>query len=423
MKDTLVYVSYYFPPYNTIASDRSIKFINILKERYSKIIILTLDDFFINTKKKGKNIDSYFDSIENIEVIKIKLSSFGYEDSSNANIFQKIISGILTRIVWSNGFFWQKKLVNKINEIINSENVNLIFVSGPPFLTFFSIYKVATRSSIPYILDYRDLWTMNPRSSAFKLTRNAIKKLIEKISINNASHVLTVSERCKLTLQKEFLIDNTKIDVQLNLPDLNYRNYFLKNYLPKENGNEKVKLVLTGSVYETCTFWPVLRALKQLADENLNKLEFHYFGATDKLVEEEFKNYNFSSLLINHGFVSKYESLKALEDADILISLVDDGKRIYDESIAGVMTTKVFDYFYSRKVILNIGPSEGDLNKFSHKIQYKSFYNFEAKQIDLITAFLNEFVCNPQKFKQLDYNIYQIPLFEEKFINIQNIFN
>jgi hypothetical protein len=91
------------------------------------------------------------------------------------------------------------------------------------------------------------------------------------------------------------------------LPDLNYRNYFLQNYFPKESNNDKIKFVLTGSVYKTCTFWPILQALKQLTDKNLNKLEFHYFGATDKLVEEEFKDYNFSSLLINHGFVSKYE--------------------------------------------------------------------------------------------------------------------
>jgi hypothetical protein len=95
----------------------------------------------------------------------------------------------------------------------------------------------------------------------------------------------------------------------------------------------------------------------------------------------------------------------------------------YDDSIAGVMTTKVFDYFYSRKVILNIGPIEGDLNIFSQKIQYKSFYNFEANQINAITSFLNELVSNPEKFKQSDYNILQIPLFEEKFNKIQNLFN
>lgn len=423
MKGTLVYISYYFPPYNTIASERSIKFINILKERYDKIIVLTLDDFFINNNKKGKNIDEYFKSIENIEVIKIKLSSFGYEDPDRSNLFQKIFSGFLTRLFWSNGFFWQFFLIKQLKDIVNSENVKLIFVSGPPFLSFYSVYKVANARSIPYILDYRDLWTMNPRSSAFKFTRNTIKKSIEKISIKNATHVLTVSDGCKLTLQNDFLINNTKIDIQLNLPDLNYRNFFLQNYSPKGGSNEKVKFVLTGSVYETCTFWPILKALKLLSSENINKIEFHYFGATDKLVNEEFNTYDFSNLLINHGFVSKLESLKALEDADILVSLVDDGRRDYDQSIAGVMTTKVFDYFYSRKVILNIGPGEGDLNKFSHKIQYKSFYNFEANQINKIANFLNEFIGNPQKFKELDYNIFQIPLFDENFNKIQNIFN
>jgi hypothetical protein len=118
MQGTLVYISYYFPPYNSIAAERSIKFINILKQKYYKIIVLTLDDLYINSNKKGKNIEEYFESVENIEVIKIKLTSFGYEDSSNSNIFQKIISGILTRVGWSNGFFWQKLLVKKINEII-----------------------------------------------------------------------------------------------------------------------------------------------------------------------------------------------------------------------------------------------------------------------------------------------------------------
>lgn len=423
MKDTLVYISYYFPPYNTIASERSIKFLNLLKEKYNKIIILTLDDRYIEKNKLGNNYKDIFGNCDKIQLIKVKLTKLGYENSASSNFFQKLISGFITRVVWSNGFFWQSSLEKHLNEILNTEKVNKIFVTGPPFITFYSVYKVASKKAIPYILDYRDLWSMNPRSSSFRFTKFFIRNAIEKKTIHNASNIITVSEGCKKSLENEFSIDKNKIYVQINLPDLNYRENFLKNFVHKIKQNEKLKFVLIGSVYDSCTFWPILEAIKKIPVDVLKKIEFHYFGATEIIVQKEFKKYNFSELLSNHGFVSKIASFKALEDADLLISLVDDGKRNFDDRIAGIMTTKVFDYFFSSKTILNIGPSAGDLNSFSNSIHYKAFYNFESHQLDLLSTFIEKFIENPKDFQNLQYNIFQIPLFEDKFEQIQHIFN
>ena len=423
MKDTLVYISYYFPPYNTIASERSIKFINVLKKKYNKIIILTLDDSYIEKNKLGKNYIDFFGGCNKIELINVKLTKLGYEDSASSNFFQKLISGFITRVIWSNGFFWQSNLKKHLIKILSTEKVNKIFVTGPPFITFYSVYKVASKRSIPYILDYRDLWSMNPRSSSFRFTKNILRKTIEKATIYNASNIITVSEGCKKALEHEFPIDKNKIHVQMNLPDLIYRETFLNNYTHKTKQSKNIKFILIGSVYDSCTFWPILKAIQKFPPDILNKIEFHYYGATGKIIQKEFESYNFSRLLINHGFVTKIDSFKALEDADLLISLVDDGKRKFDDRIAGIMTTKVFDYFFSNKTILNIGPNAGDLNLFSKSIHYKSFYNFESYQQDLIYNFIKLFIENPKNFQNQNYNIFQIPLFEDNFEKIQHIFN
>ena len=74
----------------------------------------------------------------------------------------------------------------------------------------------------------------------------------------------------------------------MNLPDLIYRENFLNNYTHKTKQSKNIKFILIGSVYDSCTFWPILKAIQKFPPDILNKIEFHYYGATGKIIQKEF---------------------------------------------------------------------------------------------------------------------------------------
>jgi hypothetical protein len=146
---------------------------------------------------------------------------------------------------------------------------------------------------------------------------------------------------------------------------------------------------------------------------------FHYYGSSSLLVTKEFEKYNMLNFLTDHGHVSKEDSIRALGNADILISLVDDGKNGYDDAIAGIMTTKVFDYFLTGKPILSIGPILSNINTFAKEIKYNNYFSFESHETKSILSFL----CLAQlNSKKMHSDNLCLPFFEEEFKKISNIF-
>lgn len=386
-KKHLVLIAYYFPPYNIIAAQRAAKFAMSLADLGFKVTVLTLDDQFIHADKIDYEFCKEVYVCPNINIQKIPLW-MGYESPEKAGIFSRLISGFFSRIFCSNGIFWYPSLEKKLNRILEETQVHKIIATGSPYLSFYLLYKANKKSGVGYILDYRDLWTGNPRAPYFSWARKLVGATLEKKSLKNAQGVLTVSDGCADALNVSSGMGVKKAIVVRNLPDKAYKEYFYKQYIDTSKLQEKVLFVLNGTVYSTCTFSSILSALKNMDKILLNRIEFHYCGTSAKMVQDEFDAAGFSHLLVNHSYVKKAEALELLKKATVLISLIDDGNRKYDASVAGLMTTKVFDYFLTGKPILNIGPTGCNTEAFAKEIGYIKFHSFEGRDIMGIRRFV-----------------------------------
>ena len=136
---------------------------------FKKVNLYTIGINDIPTKKFDNKFYSIVNNIENVNVIRIPINKFGYEDPNNSNLYKKVCSSLITRLICSNGFFWFKNLKKILLKNIKSKS--LIFISGSPFINFYLGYKFNKDLNCPYILDYRDLWTKNPRTNYFYLSR------------------------------------------------------------------------------------------------------------------------------------------------------------------------------------------------------------------------------------------------------------
>lgn len=420
----LVFISYYFPPYNTIASQRAAKIAKQLLLNNQKVTIFTIE----LTDIPAKNLDLDFNkdllSYPNLNIIRVPISKFGYEDSSSVNFLVRIYSGFLTRLFCSNGLFWYKNLKISILDFLKSNQVNYLILTGSPFITFRLGPLLRKKYNVEYVLDYRDLWTQNPRAPYFLFSRYLIKNLVEKKIINSAKAIITVSDGCAESLKG--MIKNTKVQVYVcrNLPSREYLNFFKK--IQNENDNDNnvkntdFRLVIVGTVYTNCTLKPILKALKGLSKNILeNRLLILYYGQSSSLLSKEIDYYGFTKYFKNFGFVSKKDSINAILSANLLVSLVDDGKNNASSSVRGLMTTKIFDYFLSGLPIINIAPIKSDISIFASEISYKNFYSFDANDTSGILLFLENQILK-REINENQFNNAYFPLFNLEFDNVIN---
>lgn len=388
MKDSVILVSYIFPPYNSIAAQRSVKLVGFFLQHFEIVYVLKLAEKDMPEKKIDKQYNNLYSNNPRVKIIDVPLESFGYEDPHKATFIGKLISGFLTRILCSNGYFWLSPLRQNIEQLIEAHKISLLFVTGPPFLPFAVAKKIKEKFNIPYIIDYRDLWTTNPRTPAFGISRKIIGNTLEKKILSNAKVVLTVSNGCAKSLANFSTLKQLPIHVIMNIPDKRYSDLFLQAIsLPIKN-DKLCRLVLTGTVYTNCTFWPIIDIISSMTSSKKNRFIFCYCGPSSAMVKKEFEKYGLAAQLIDRGMLTKDEAIKELNQADVLVSLIDDGKQKFDDTIAGLMTTKIFDYFLSGKKILNIGPKVSDVNIFADDIKYLDYFSFEASNREGIKSFL-----------------------------------
>jgi hypothetical protein len=135
----------------------------------------------------------------------------------------------------------------------------------------------------------------------------------------------------------------------------------------------------------------------------------------------EFLSFGMETLLVDHGRVSKLESIQAILNGDLLLSLIDsDDSSSLNPSRSGVITTKIFDYFLSGLPILNIGSSNLEIIAFAELIGYKkNFHNISAKDLQGLEYFLEKFIHDSKK--ATIENI-KIPDFSDNFISILDDF-
>ena len=389
-----VLVAFHFPPLNVVAAQRGLRLARTLLDRYDRVYVVRQDW----RQLAPSVLDHEFakDVLENPRLVCIDsqplLARRGY--SASPSLIHRLVGGVFTRLLCSPGFDWIPALSRALESLSPSIDFKVVVASGPPFVPFAACVRWAARRHIPLILDYRDLWSRNPISRFPWIARLLVNRFLERPINRAATLATTVSHGCKAMIERDATI--APVRVLLNSPDASYRLFVGNIAAAKARSGGKAgrdrfapfRLVFTGQVYPHCTFAPVIRALLQLPKDILERLEVHYFGGCSAMVRREFDRFGADGFLVDHGMVSKAESIEAILDADLLLSLVHTEEKSSDPSVSGLMTTKIYDYFLSGGPILNIGPFDSEVNRFAGDIGYTPFHSFVASDTTGLCRFL-----------------------------------
>jgi hypothetical protein len=393
-----VLVAQHFLPLNVVSAQRALRMVRTLLGRFERVYVMYGDTAIADPALLDHDYGS--DVLTDPRLVRIAvrpvLTRYGYVPVTSR--VQRLVGGVATRLLCSPGLDWMWPLHRALSDIPQAEEIRLVLATGPPFITFRSATRFAVARRAPLILDYRDLWTSNPHGRYPAVARSLVNQWIERPLNRAAAIVTTVSQGCRT-----WLVDNggnARVRVLYNSPDPAYLDQY-RNVVADwrqrrvevaDRARQRFRIVFTGHVHPTCTFVPVLKALTALPAAIRDRLEVHYYGDSSIVARTEFQQIDLSNLLTDHGAVSKDESLRAMLDADLLLSLIHTDRVSSDPAVTGHMSTKIYDYFLSGVPILNIGPVNAEVNQLAAEIGYRAFDSLPADDTAAIGRTIEQLV-------------------------------
>jgi hypothetical protein len=401
-----VLVAQHFLPLNIVSAQRALRMARALLNRYGLVYVICgdyrrYDPAFLDLEY-GKEV------LQDPRLVRLHtrpwLTRYGYGARSSS--VQRVLGGAATRVLCGPGVDWIPPLRRSLRRVPGAARVGVVLATGPPFITFPVVAGWAARRPAPVILDYRDLWTMNPQARYPAIARAAVNRLIER-RVNRAATLLTtVSEGCKAMIG--VYSPGVPIRVLYNSPDRAYLEHYrgivderrpgastagMAGPDSQGSGPAGLRMVFTGQVYPGCTFVPLLRAMAALPPACSRQISVHYYGDSSALVRAEFQQFGLADRLIDYGRVSKDDSVRAILGAGVLLSLIHTDHDSTSPAVTGLMTTKLYDYLLSSRPILNIGPVNAEAATFAARAGSREFHSFTADDREGLTRFLERAVA------------------------------
>jgi len=351
----ILIVSTFFPPKNSIASLRPYSWAKWWSKAGHDVTVLTT---LKKTSESDLNLDcSFFRviSTKQKETISSKISSAKSSSFSFKKMILSLLKNLFSDYLASKGCFvscrfpdwhdsWAKKSVSNVID----EKWDLVISTGWPY----SVHRVGyalkkNNPSVKWIVDWRDLWTMNHLYEGFFLFR-WYEKLLEKKFHRNADMITTVSEPLAETLRA---MTSTPVVTITNGFD---EDDFIDIVRKPRKLNKKFTIVYSGTIFKGFRDpAPLFKAVKNLISKNIiskNDLRIIFAGTKNTDMTDTAKEYGISDYFFYAGFLPREEILKMQYDADALLFL-----EYNDPNVKGVLTGKLFEYLYLAREIWAVG--------------------------------------------------------------------
>jgi len=310
MKNVLI-ITYYFNNKESIGSIRMRGIAKYIPEfGWTPTILTPQVDRTSETEFRYNVIETNYDDITTIWK---KRLGFKTQDSVKSQLGIPIYKNKKSMIdyvlkVWEEIFAypdpkigWYKYAVDAGEKLLNKGKYNAILSSSSPATCHLVARKLKNTFGIPWVADFRDLWTQNHYSEHFML-RKVLEKRLETATISVADVLTTVSEPLAITL-REFH-QNKQVETILNGFDPEQKN-------PGTETSKKFTIVYTGVLYQGKRdpepLFQVISELINIGKISSSDIEIIFYGTEDDWLFNDIKKYKLENIIKVCGPISREE--------------------------------------------------------------------------------------------------------------------
>jgi glycosyltransferase involved in cell wall biosynthesis len=294
----------------------------------------------------------------------------------------------------SNTFFipdnkrgWSKQAIKTAREVIATQHIDMLFVSGPPFSAMMAGAQLSAETGIPLVLDYRDLWLGNQFHRYPTPWHRKKHKKLEHQTLAHAAKVTVTNRKIKerlintyphlefgdvIILPHGFDQEDLQAAQQIDLP-----------FLPNPSDGSTFKITYSGIFYDRITPVPFLKAIKRLRKKRPDmRLELHFAGLLRDEYRKKIHRWKLDGMVVDHGYLPHRETVALLQRSDALWMMVGNLR-----NAETVSSAKLYEYFGTEKPILACLP-DGALRKDAER--YGAAWITEPTDVDAIASAISD---------------------------------
>jgi glycosyltransferase involved in cell wall biosynthesis len=247
---------------------------------------------------------------------------------------------------------WVPFAVRKAVRVVNSEKIDTVILSAPPYSTL--KIGIALRQRFPQlkiITDFRDEWLEyylvqidDPIPRKVQLAKE-----LECEAVRASSYVTTVTREWMQRLRRRYPDEPTGKFIYT--PN-GYEPEAFHDFKPRSRADGKMLVTYFGSVHMNRVYSPknYLDAIETLPAEVRDRIETRFIGRVRPDAQACLRQTK--AIVRQLGFMPMAKGLRYLEETDFLLLIASD-----PTSHAG----KLFDYFATAKPILALTPPNGEI--------------------------------------------------------------
>ena len=326
-------VAYLFPPHGGGGVQRTVKFAKYLPRHGYDPIVLTADH------KTPALRDTTYDAELPERVIRVP---------------EKLRGAIAVRLAEYISFpdahgSWGRDAINAGVELVRANKIKVVYSTAGPYQNHIVGRAIASTCSLPWIADFRDLWTTNPVYVARTPIHRAIHRIYERRFYRDATGIICASPTQKKNLIEKLHIPEEKVHV--------ITNGFDPGDVPTDVSarTEALRLSYLGSFYagyRPDDFVKALEKLQQTKPEIASRIRMRFVGDFDRATIALFKGAKLGEPLDVQAYVPHGQLKKIHQETDMYLLYLPP----MSGPIGAMIPQKLYEYLSAGKTIFAVLP-------------------------------------------------------------------
>ncbi|WP_342677066.1 glycosyltransferase [Methanofollis sp. UBA420] len=375
MKKVLV-ISYFYPPLGGVGVIRTLKFTKYLPEFGWMPYVLTV-----------KNRDRFYTDFGRDEIPDHVRVYRAWNILNNLSVVEGGLRriGVHSKVLIPDAYLgWIPMAVKKGKEIIEQENIDLIYVSGPPFSSALIGKRLKELTGVPLIIDFRDGWTINPYGSSYSLkVVERFDQKFERTVLSSTDHVIFNTDELRdhyVRASPSLILKSSVINNGFDIQDI-----------PADpEPFDKYTIAYTGYFYGSRNPEAFLLALHQIIQEGMipkDRIQFLWAGRDVPSIHQIVDHLGLSEIVRYLGLIPKVDADNLLYRSHLLLLIEGKTK---DSTPTYAIPNKLFPYIASARPILAL-VSEGSSLTFLKKYADHAHVIQTGEISDIINVIVDEY--------------------------------
>lgn len=355
----ILMISYFFPPFNSVGAVRPIKLAEFLHTKGHDVYVIAggdqpfplgLQSNFPESKVVYCPEWSVNRPVELLLGGRSHVARQGFGGGDSTSFKSRLGRLYKTFLHWPDAQLgWVRNAITSGTELLNRSKFDLIYISAPPYSGLRVASKLSKVSGVPWVAEFRDLWTDN-HNYKFPAWRKKLEQKWEVSLLSTASGLVSVSPPLVQKLQR------------YDLPVWEIRNGFDPDdevtEVPKDFIADGLNIVFTGNFYpDHYDLECFCSGLMDYRDRG-GYAHVHIAGRNVSSILKQAKEFNLDDWFFCQPMIDRSLALAMQKHADVLLTFLWDGG-----NQPGIYSTKLFEYAGAGRPILAIGMPTSDVGQ------------------------------------------------------------